>query len=83
MEKIIQKVKKRYPDASVKYIGSGWKVFNGEYDIFEEYLFQPAASKEDAWNLALQACKITQNFNRTHPDKVGIKPKRKRRINLH
>lgn len=41
-------------------------------DLFEEYLLPHVSSIEAAWKSALVCCKTTQNFNRTHPERMSL-----------
>jgi hypothetical protein len=41
-------------------------------DILSQQYFLPVNSTIKAWELAVNACKTTQNINRTHPIKVEL-----------
>lgn len=95
--KIINKVKKFYPNATcikdefgLYYIAIPSK-FTVEYsddiiddiddllddtssyhDLLEEYLLPHTKDEISAWNAALISCRTTQNFNRTHPDRMAL-----------
>lgn len=86
IQKVIEKVRKHEPTAFPHYTGDGWVIlkenpdWNLEYDseddqfinLFSEYLFTPQKTIDEAWNIALLCCKTTQNFNRTHPDRMEL-----------
>ena len=68
-----KRVLKEYPNAKCT------TNFNGDYVIIvddvilaEEYLLPPAYDVITAWSNAALACKTTQNFNRTHPERMDL-----------
>ena len=76
IETVIKRVKKYYPKAkSFKeygeyYIGIPDITDDSIINLFEEYLIESTNTEEEAWNKALICCRTTQNFNRTHPDRL-------------
>ena len=67
-----KKVLKQYPNARPVHGANGVQIMDGDIFIAEEY-YMPATSCEDqAWEFAAIACRTTQNFNRTHPDKMDL-----------
>lgn len=76
LETIIQKVKLSYPTARVckefKSFYIGIEDINGNIiNIFDEYFLSMTDTVEKAWEQALLCCKTTQNFNRTHPNRLS------------
>ena len=76
IETVIKRVKKYYPKAkSFKeygeyYIGIPDITDDSIINLFEEYLIESTNAEEEAWNKALICCRTTQNFNRTHPERI-------------
>ena len=72
VDKNKKKVLKQYPNAYVDHGHEGARVMNGNVFLAEEY-FMPRTSDEDkAWEYAALSCRITQNFNRSHPDRMDL-----------
>jgi hypothetical protein len=67
------KVLKRYPDAHLQVLEDGvYVIESNEVILAEEYLLPEAYDEETAWKYAALACKTTQNFNRTHPERLEL-----------
>lgn len=77
IDTVTRRVKKFYSTAKVYnelglyYIGILDPDNDDILNLFDEYFIQPCSTEEEAWNKALICCKTTQNFNRTHPDKIS------------
>jgi hypothetical protein len=77
IEIVKRRVNKFYPEAKcyndmgLFYIGVKDPYDEEIISLFDEYFILPTASEDEAWNKALICCKTTQNFNRTHPDKIS------------
>ena len=66
-------VQHQYPSAKVfPEPGGGYMVYVDELAIAEEYLLPVAKTKSEAWLYARMALKTTQNFNRTHPERLSL-----------
>ena len=76
IETVIRRVKKYYPKAKAfkeygeYYIGILDSLDDSIINLFEEYLIENTTTEEEAWNKALICCRTTQNFNRTHPERI-------------
>lgn len=77
LETAKKRVKKYYPLSNVYkelglyYIGIKDESDDSIINLFDDYFIPSVASEEEAWNKALLCCKTTQNFNRTHPDRIS------------
>ena len=72
--KIKKKVLARYPTAKVaKVSGGGYHILVGDYIPADDHLLPPAKTIEEAWAYVVLSMKTTQNFNRTHPDRLELK----------
>jgi hypothetical protein len=77
LETVKRRVQKYYPnskcysDLGLFYIGIKDSYTDEIINLFEEYFIPLCVTEEEAWNKALICCKTTQNFNRTHPDKIS------------
>lgn len=71
MTKAQRQVQKRYPDARLSWDDNGNRIVtvNGE-SLIEEYFLPETHDDDMAWEYAALATRVTQNFNRTHPDKL-------------
>lgn len=68
-----KKVLKYFPNAKVLVLDDGTYVIEANDIILAEEYFLPDAYDEDtAWKYAAVACKTTQNFNRTHPERMEL-----------
>jgi hypothetical protein len=83
LETAKKRVKKYYPNARLfseinqYYIGILNEHDDSITNIFDEYFLPNVNTEEEAWNKALLCCKTTQNFNRTHPDRISEIDERK------
>jgi hypothetical protein len=68
-KKVLSKLPKAYIERDVD--GSIY-VMHNEEAIVAEYFYPETADEETAWKYASEALKITQNFNRTHPDRMDL-----------
>lgn len=77
LDTVIRRVKKFYPTAKpyselgLYYIGITSTDEDDVLNLFDEYFIPPCETVDEAWSKALICCKTTQNFNRTHPDKIS------------
>jgi hypothetical protein len=77
IDTVKRRVKKFYPNAKcyndmgLFYIGIQDPYNDELINLFDDYFILPTESEDEAWNKALICCKTTQNFNRTHPDKIS------------
>jgi hypothetical protein len=68
-----QLVLRRLPKAYIEHDEDGnIFVMNNDECIVAEYFYPVTQSEETAWQYALDALKITQNFNRTHPLRMDL-----------
>jgi len=91
MNKFKRKVLKQYPSARIEFSESGLQVVaNGNF-LAEEYFLPDTNDEDTAWEYAAMACRVTQNFNRTHPmrmdlssleEKINRINRRKRKANV-
>jgi hypothetical protein len=72
MSKFQDQVLKRYPAAYAEYGEDGVRIMNGEEFLAEEYFMPDTFDEDTAWQYAAMACKVTQNFNRTHPLRLDL-----------
>jgi len=72
MDKFRKKVLKQYPRAVAIEDCDGIRIMSGENFIAEEYLFPNTYNEDVAWEYAATACRVTQNFNRTHPLRMDL-----------
>lgn len=76
LETVKKRVQKYYPtskaykELGLYYIGIVDSIDDTIINLFDEYFIQSTETEEEAWNKALLCCKTTQNFNRTHPDRI-------------
>jgi hypothetical protein len=73
MNKFKKKVLSKLPKAYIErdFDGSLY-IMHDEEPIVAEYFYPETADEETAWRYAAEALKITQNFNRTHPDRMDL-----------
>jgi hypothetical protein len=73
MTKEQKKVLKQYPNARLTVDDNGnYIVVCGDTFLAEDYFMPETNDMEMAWKYAAIACRITQNFNRTHPDRMDM-----------
>lgn len=68
-KQVLRKLPKAYIDRD---LDGAVFVMNGDEVIVEEYFFPETHDVDTAWQYAAQALKVTQNFNRTHPDRIDL-----------
>jgi len=72
MNKDQKKVLKQYPDAYVEHGMKGLRIMSGEVFLAQEF-YTPETNEEDvAWEYAAMSCRLTQNFNRAHPNRMSL-----------
>lgn len=68
-----KRVLKDYPNARVTVDDNGnYIIVSGDTFLAEDYFMPEANDAETAWKHASVACRVTQNFNRTHPDRMDM-----------
>tara|TARA_Y100000593_G_scaffold94802_1_gene196215 strand:- start:297 stop:596 length:300 start_codon:yes stop_codon:yes gene_type:complete len=67
-----KKVLKQYPNAFAEQNSNGIRIMSGDIFIAEEYFMPETSCEHTAWEYAAMSCKLTQNFNRTHPDRMDL-----------
>lgn len=68
-----KRVLKDYPNAKLTVDDNGnYIVINGDVFLAEDYYMPDTTDPDMAWKYAAIACKTTQNFNRTHPDRMDM-----------
>lgn len=73
IKKAKERVEKQYPGAFLEAIDGFYTINDKEgNDILSEYMLPYASNPVDAWKLAMLTVKTTQNFNRTHPERVSL-----------
>lgn len=68
-KQVLRKLPKAYIDRD--FDGNKFVMHNDEC-IVAEYFFPETDNDETAWQYAAQALRVTQNFNRTHPDRMDL-----------
>ncbi len=68
-KQVLRKLSKAYIDSD--FDGNKF-VMNNDECIVAEYFFPETTDEETAWMYAAQALRVTQNFNRTHPDRMDL-----------
>lgn len=69
-----KKVLKKFPNAKTQVTNSGQYYVSdgmGGY-IGDDFMIPPQSNVIDAWKWAAESVRVTQNINRTHPDKVNM-----------
>jgi len=72
VDKNKKKVLKAYPNAHIDYDTNGLKIMNGDTFLAEDYFMPDTKDESKAWEYAAVACRVTQNFNRTHPMRMDL-----------
>jgi hypothetical protein len=73
MNKDQKRVLKQYPNAKLLILEDGsYVIENNDTVLAEEYFMPSAYDTDTAWKYAALACKTTQNFNRTHPERMSL-----------
>lgn len=73
MNKDQKRVLKQYPNAKLLMSDDGsYVVENNDTILAEEYFMPFAYDTDTAWKYAALTCKTTQNFNRTHPERLSL-----------
>jgi hypothetical protein len=68
-----KKVLKQYPNAKLLVLDDGtYVVENDDTNLAAEFFMPDAYDEETAWKYAALACKTSQHFNRTHPDRMEL-----------
>ncbi len=70
-----KKVLGQYPKAYVDHGEHGIRIMAGDVYIAEEFLMPITSCEHTAWEYAAMSCKLTQNFNRTHPMRMDLSNK--------
>ena len=74
-ERIKKRVLRDYPNAYADHDGDGYKIMSGDIFIAKDYYLPETHDLDKAWEYAALACKTTQNFNRSHPDRMDLSEK--------
>ena len=75
---------KHYPDAKLfNEPGGNYLVYINEFPVANEYMLPDVFEKSVAWEYARLALKTTQNFNRTHPDRLSLSEFEKKLDRIH
>lgn len=83
-EKIMRRVLKKAPNAKMMFDSSKNLYIDVDgTNLSEEHLLPPTKDAHIAWEMADLSLKMTQNFDRTHPNRVDFydTERKKRRIN--
>ncbi len=68
-----KRVLKEYPTAKCTVDDeNNFIIIVNDYILCQEYYLPPAIDAVMAWSNAALACKTTQNFNRTHPNRMDL-----------
>lgn len=71
MSRSKNQVLKRFPNAKLSSDDNGYRiVVVNDISLTEEYFLPDTIDDDQAWEYAAIACKVTQNFNRTHPNRI-------------
>jgi hypothetical protein len=77
-DKLKRKVSKTYTKVYLKQVSSNRftvEAINSDFeviDVLSEMYQLPVSTPVLAWEIALVACRVMQNINRTHPLKVSL-----------
>lgn len=64
-------VLKRFPNAKLSSDDNGYRVITvDDISLTEDYFLPDTMDDNQAWEYAAIAVKVTQNFNRTHPNRI-------------
>ena len=69
------KVLGQFPNAYAEHGENGIRIMSGDIFIAEEYYMPDTSCEHTAWEYAAMSCKLTQNFNRTHPMRMDLSKK--------
>jgi len=73
MNKDQKRVLKEYPDAKMLLQEDGSYIVEcNDIVLAQEYFMPEAYDTDTAWKYAALACKTTQHFNRTHPERLSL-----------
>ena len=72
IDKNKKKVLKQYPNAYVEHGQEGARVMDGDTFLAEEYFMPKTSDEATAWEYAAMSCRLTQNFNRSHPSRMDL-----------
>tara|TARA_R110000765_G_scaffold50019_1_gene101510 strand:- start:1292 stop:1591 length:300 start_codon:yes stop_codon:yes gene_type:complete len=72
MSKHQKKVLKQYPNAYVEYGMGGLRIMSGDVHLAEEFYMPKTSDENVAWEYAAMSCRLTQNFNRAHPNRMSL-----------
>lgn len=73
MNKYQKQVIRKMPKAYIEKDLNGYVyVMHNDEPVAAEYFFPDTYDEDEAWKYAAQAIKVTQNFNRTHPDRMDL-----------
>ena len=79
-----KRVLKQFPAAKLITLDDGtYAVEVNNQILAEEYFIPPANTVESAWEYAAIACRTTQHFNRTHPDRMDLSTLESKLIRIH
>lgn len=68
-----KRVLKDFPNARLTSDDNGnLIVMSGDVFLAEEYFLPETQDADVAWKYAALSCRTTQNFNRTHPDRLDM-----------
>lgn len=64
-------VLKRFPNAKLSSDDNGYRVITvDDISLTKDYFLPDTMDDNQAWEYAAIAVKVTQNFNRTHPNRI-------------
>jgi hypothetical protein len=73
LETLQKKVKKRFPNAKLVKDEYGlYYIMNDGENIYDEFFMPNVSTEREAWEQGWTVTRTVQNFNRTHPLKVGV-----------
>ena len=72
MNKFKKKVIKQFPKAYAELSSNGIRIINQGEFLAEEFYMPNTHCEDTAWEYAAIACRVTQNFNRTHPMRMDL-----------
>ncbi len=71
MTKFQRQVQKKFPSAKLSWDDNGNRIVTvNDISLTEQYFLPDTKDDDKAWEYAAIAAKVTQNFNRTHPDRI-------------
>lgn len=73
ISKLRARVVKHFPNCYLSHSDLGYTIMDAnDDDILSEYFLPMGKTPVEAWELAVLTAKTTQNFNRSHPERLSL-----------